>query len=153
MRMAKCFVTPVLLLPFLLFSPGAAKGQHPNQSTETKADWLLGDRLLTAVRIDGSRIRIDGLLNEPIWKKITPASDFVQQEPEEGKPATEKTEVFVAYDDDAIYIGVYAYDSEPQKIYGQLARRDEEPPSDWIHIGIDSYADRRTAFEFTVNPA
>ena len=127
--------------------------QWPGNTGKTAPDRILGDRLLKAIRLSKSRVYIDGLLTEPVWKTAAPAKDFVQQQPEEGKPATEKTEAYVAYDDDAIYVAVYAYDSEPDKIYGQLARRDEEPPSDWIRVGIDSYADRRTAFEFAVNPA
>lgn len=67
--------------------------------------------------------------------------------------ATEKTEVIILYSQDSLYIGVRAYDSEPDGIKSILARRDSKLPSDWINIWIDSYHDHRTAFQFSVNPA
>jgi hypothetical protein len=58
----------------------------------------------------------------------------------------------VLFTDQALYVAVRAYDSHPELIAAQLSRRDEFSPSDWIGIMIDSYFDRRTAFEFSVNP-
>ena len=97
--------------------------------------------------------RVDGKLDEAVWTTATPAGSFRQRDPDEGAPATERTEVRVLYDDEALYVGVRAFDSRPDRISAPLARRDESPPSDWIGILIDSYYDRRTAFEFVVNPA
>jgi hypothetical protein len=96
---------------------------------------------------------IDGLLDDAAWALAEPISGFVQRDPDEGEPATERTEVRVLYDDGALYVGIRAYDSEPDKIIGQLTRRDAYSPSDWLVVSIDSYLDRRTAFEFRVNPA
>jgi len=110
------------------------------------------EKVLQAVRCLEGEIRVDGVLNERIWRSAPIASDFVQRDPDEGKPATEKTTVQVAYDDHALYVAVRAYDSEPDKIKGILTRRDQDSPSDWISIAIDSYGDKRTAFEFGVNP-
>ena len=110
-------------------------------------------KLIQAIKLNGSKIHLDGILDEEIWETAPGANHFIQQEPEEGKPSSEKTDVKVVYDHDAIYVGVYAYDSEPEKIQGLLTRRDQESPSDWIHLAFDSYADQRTAFEFAVNPA
>jgi hypothetical protein len=109
---------------------------------------------LRAIRIsNGAAMRIDGILDEPDWERAPAATGFIQNEPDEGIPATERTIVKIIYDDEALYIGVRAYDSEPAEIVGHLTRRDNECPSDWIHLGIDSYNDKRTAFEFAVNPA
>ena len=66
---------------------------------------------------------------------------------------TERTEARVAYDDQAVYVAVRAFDREPAGITGMLTRRDERSPSDWVRVAIDSYHDRRSAFEFAVNPA
>jgi hypothetical protein len=96
---------------------------------------------------------IDGRLDEAVWLLAEPLTEFVQRDPDEGEPATERTVVRVLYDDGSLYIGIRAYDSEPDKISGQLTRRDQFSPSDWLCVSIDSYYDRRTAFEFRVNPA
>ncbi len=109
-------------------------------------------RVVQAVRVNGA-LRIDGHLDEPVWQVAPVGSDFVQLEPEEGAPATERTTFQVAYDKDHLYIAVRAFDSEPDKVRGLLTRRDVESPSDWILVAIDSYGDHRTAFQFGVNPA
>ena len=96
---------------------------------------------------------IDGKLDDPAWQRAAPIADFVQRDPDEGQPATERTEARVLFDDGALYVGIRAYDGEPDKIIGQLTRRDLFSPSDWLIVSIDSYHDRRTAFEFRVNPA
>jgi len=110
-------------------------------------------RRLRAKRIRGDHIKIDGRLDEAAWRGAEEATGFIQREPHDGVPATERTSVKVLYDDHALYIGVRAYDSEPEGIVARLSRRDSDNcPSDWIRIGIDSYHDHRTAFEFSVNP-
>ncbi|UCC71760.1 MAG: carbohydrate binding family 9 domain-containing protein [Gemmatimonadota bacterium] len=96
---------------------------------------------------------IDGELDEAAWALAELVTDFVQRDPEEGAPATERTEARVLFDDGSLYVGIRAYDSEPDKIIGQLTRRDQWSASDWLTVSIDSYYDRRTAFEFRVNPA
>ena len=105
----------------------------------------------TAVRRDGA-ILLDGRLDEPGWAKAPVSNKFTQSYPNPGRPDT-TTAVRVLYDDDAIYVGVRMYDAHPDSIAAQLARRDVSGIySDWIHVIIDSYRDRRTAFRFTVNP-
>jgi hypothetical protein len=96
---------------------------------------------------------VDGRLDDPVWQAATPITGFTQRDPHEGQPGTERTEARIAYTDDALYVAIRAYDSHPEAIVAQLTRRDEESPSDWLAIGIDSYRDRRTAFAFFVNPA
>ncbi len=63
-----------------------------------------------------------------------------------------RTEARVAFDATAIYVAVRAFDSDPDRIVGFLTRRDAESSSDWVHVLIDSYHDRRTAYQFGVNP-
>lgn len=67
-------------------------------------------------------------------------------------PASEKTEFAVLYDDENLYIGIRAYSTDPSAIKGIMSRRDQETPSDWLYVSIDSYNDNRTAFEFGLNP-
>ena len=92
-------------------------------------------------------IQIDGELTEEVWKNVPLVTGFVQRDPKEGAPATFDTEVRVAFDDTALYIAVNALDPDPSKVVGILTRRDEGSPSDWVRILIDSYRDRRTAYE------
>ena len=106
-----------------------------------------------AVRAEAAGPRIDGRLDDPDWTVAPVVGGFVQRDPDEGMPATEGTEVRVVYTDDALYVGVRAFDSSADQIAARLTRRDDDSPSDWIGIVIDSYLDRRTAFEFAVNPA
>jgi hypothetical protein len=111
-------------------------------------------RAIEAVAIAGAgeAIRIDGQLTERSWIDAASTGDFQQREPSEGAPATHPTEVRVLFDRDAVYVAVRAFDKEPDRIVGLLTRRDDSSPSDWISILIDSYYDRRTAFEFGINP-
>lgn len=107
----------------------------------------------TPISPSTAAMRIDGELNEDIWTKVPVVSGFVQRDPKEGAPATFDTEVRVAFDDTSLYVAVNAIDPEPSKAVGILTRRDEGSPSDWVRVMIDSYRDRRTAYEFAVNAA
>jgi hypothetical protein len=104
-----------------------------------------------AVRIDGS-IHLDGHLNEEVWQRARPATVFTQLDPWEGQPATEGTEVYLLYDDDALYVGAVLHDRSP--VSTRLGRRDGMLlDSDWLTIALDSYNDNRTGFKFEVNPS
>lgn len=109
-------------------------------------------RTIRAIRTT-SPPRIDGILDDAQWKLSEPAIDFIQRDPDEGKPASERTEVRVLYDEEAIYFGVMFHDSEPGKIVARLTRRDDEIESDYGSIRIDSYHDHQTGYEFTFNAA
>ncbi|HYB97181.1 MAG TPA: DUF5916 domain-containing protein [Vicinamibacterales bacterium] len=97
-------------------------------------------------------IVLDGRLNDEVWQQAPAIVEFVQREPAEGQTATQRTEAHVAYDANALYVAVRAYDTDASKIVGILTRRDQRSPSDWIRIVVDSYFDRRSAYEFGVNP-
>src|SRR5438874_9568953 len=98
-------------------------------------------------------VRVNGELTEEVWQTARPADAFVQREPDEGGQPSQRTEFRVAYDASTLFVRVHAFDTEPQRIVSYLTRRDDDSPSDWIRVLIDSYHDRRTAFEFAVNPA
>lgn len=97
-------------------------------------------------------IVLDGELNDPAWQRATPITAFLQRDPLDGAPATLRTEARVVFDATAIYVAVRAFDGDPGRIVGFLTRRDEESSSDWVDVLIDSYHDRRTAYQFGVNP-
>jgi hypothetical protein len=105
-----------------------------------------------ASRVSGS-ISLDGVLSEPAWANSSPVSQFTQREPDEGARATERTEVRVLYDDDALYIGARLYDRQPDSVRAQLARRDRITSSDRFLVFLDCYRDRRTGFFFGINAA
>lgn len=96
-----------------------------------------------------NRITIDGVLSEPEWQR-TGVSDFTQKVPIEGVAPTQKTEVWVAYDNEALYVAAQLYDTAPDSIIDRIARRDADLNADWFYLGIDSYHDRRTGVFFGV---
>ena len=106
-----------------------------------------------AARIAGSDIVLDGVLSEPGWSTVPASAELTQREPNEGAPATERTEVRVLYDDDALYVGARLYDREPDSIMAQLARRDRGASADRFIVFLDSYHDRRSGFFFGINAA
>ncbi len=99
-------------------------------------------------------IELDGILDEPVWKRAVPAADFRQQDPDNGQPATEPTEVRIVYDKDTLYMGVTCFDSEPDKWLGFQRGRDGGLGSDdrfqWT---IDTFLDGRTGYFFEMNPS
>lgn len=110
---------------------------------------------LNATKFKGKSPQIDGLLNDSIWLTATIANDFVQFEPVNGSPATEKSEVLFAYTDEAIYIGATLYDSNPKSILKELSRRDviESMKSDYFSVLLSPYNDGINAVEFMVSAA
>jgi len=107
-----------------------------------------------AVEVTGATaVRLDGEFGEAVWSRAVPITDFVQRDPKEGAPPSLASEARVAYDTSYVYVAVRAFDRDPGGIVGIRTRRDSASPSDWIRVVIDSYHDRRTAYEFAVNPA
>jgi hypothetical protein len=99
-------------------------------------------------------IRLDGRLDEPAWQRAPLASNFVQNDPREGQPATHDTEVRLLYDERAIYIGVFARDPEPGKIIVNELRKDFNTGSaDGFQVVIDTFKDERNGYQFAINPA
>lgn len=109
--------------------------------------------VLVAVPLRGDAPTIDGRLEEEVWKSAVVATGFRQFQPHPGAPASQRTEARLLYGPRALYVGIRAFDTAPDSIFGQVTRRDEDSYSDWVGIMIDSYYDRRTAFQFSVNPA
>ena len=111
-------------------------------------------RVVITKQISTGKIELDGFLDEPEWKMVSPAKDFIQRDPIEGAPSTEKTEVYVIYDEDNLYIGAMLFDSNPDGILAYQKRRDQSLRTDdrfmWI---LDTFLDGRTGYFFEVNPA
>ncbi len=107
---------------------------------------------IQAVRVT-TPVVVDGRLSEDAWGSAPTATRFTQREPAEGQPATERTEIRVLYDDEAVYLGARLYDSQPGHIVGRLARRDDDDQSDAIIVLLDPHHDHRTGYRFRVNAA
>ena len=108
---------------------------------------------LAASAVGPGAVRLDGVLDEPAWGQAEAATGFVQQRPTPGDPASQATAARVLYDGGAVYVGMRMDDDQPGRIDARLGRRDSYLETDWASVMIDSYADRRTAFMFRVNPA
>ncbi len=105
-----------------------------------------------AVRADHGPV-VDGRDDDPIWRVAVPITDFYEFEPVEGKVPRYRTEAKLAYDSRNLYVYVRMFDPEPDKLLRLLSRRDVRGPTDQIKIIVDSYHDRRSGFQFAVNPA
>jgi hypothetical protein len=108
-------------------------------------------RQIRAVLAEGP-IKIDGILEESVWQSEG-YSGFIQSDPDDGSPASEKTVIWIAYDKKNLYIAARLYDSHPDRIITRLGRRDDHVDSDWFTFAVDPYFDKRSGFQFAVNPA
>ncbi|HEU0004399.1 MAG TPA: carbohydrate binding family 9 domain-containing protein, partial [Terriglobia bacterium] len=105
-----------------------------------------------AYRVD-TPPEIDGLVVEPIWTEMQPATGFIQQEPNNGEPSTEQTEVRIAFDDDNLYLGVICLDSQPDNIVVTQNRRDASlENTDSVEILFDTFNDKQNGFVFGTSP-
>ncbi len=109
-------------------------------------------KVARAIRVEESPV-LDGNLDEAIWQRVPAISEFLQRDPQEGEPATEKTEVKILYTNTAIYFGVVCYDSEPEKIIARERARDETlTTDDTFEIILDTFHNRKDGFLFRTNP-
>lgn len=107
-----------------------------------------------AVEVLDDAIRVDGALDEDIWRSAHWFSDFRQKEPEEGAEPSERTEIAIAFDEHALYVGARLFHSDPSALGAELSRRDDiAPRSETLVVSLDTYRDRRTAYSFAVTAA
>jgi hypothetical protein len=96
---------------------------------------------------------IDGRLSDESWSQANPVTRFTQRDPNEGQPATERTEIRVLYDDEAVYVGARMYDDDAKRIARRLSNRDDDPDADSITIYFDPRHDHLTGVSFVVSAA
>jgi hypothetical protein len=121
--------------------------QQPAPSSAAPAQALTA----TAVQADVAP-KIDGKDDDDVWRRAPRYSQFRQFEPRVDTTPSFKTEFAVAYDERNIYVFLRMFDPHPDSIMHALTRRDVRGPSDQIKIIIDSYNDKRSGYEFAVNP-
>ena len=132
----------------LLVPPPVHAGQGPMISRDPS-----GRVTVRPVRVQ-TPMKIDGALDEALYTGVQPISDFIQQEPHEGEPATEKTELWLAFDDDNIYVAFRCWESEPDLLVANEMRRDG--PNMWqgndiVAVSFDTFHDGRNSFNFIAN--
>ena len=123
-------------------SASSASDYPSNQAPELKATRISSE----------NAIQLDGYLDEAIWKQSEVATRFTQITPIDGGEPSQPTEAYVVYNDQYIWVGVMAYEENPDSIVAPIFRKDGSFSSDWVYVNIDSYNDKRTAFTFAVNP-
>ncbi len=156
-RPALTFLIPSLLLLAAPVQAQARNGtEKPEQTTSLQANTRRtadGRLELVALPTDGP-IKLDGALDEPVWKRATPATGFVQSEPREGQPATEQTEVYIAFDNDNLYVGAFMHDSDAaHEIVNDIRKDFREDDQDDFEVILDTFRDRRNGYVFITNPA
>ncbi len=139
---------PVLLSVLPLAPFGAAAQTTPARDFQTYRPSTAATRIS-----NGEAPTIDGDLSDPAWQKAPVINEFYQLEPQEGHPASERTEVRVLYDADNMYFAIMNYDDEPGKILGRVKVRDGDIDNDDIdRIYLDPNMTRRNGYAFEINP-
>ena len=126
---------------------GLASGAPANAHSQSARG-----QTVRAVRTDRPPT-IDAVLDEPFWQRIEPITDFRQRVPVDGAPASERTELRVAFDDNNLYFAIILHDSNPEGIRRSILHREGRiDQDDNIRIGLDTYNDKRNAYIFEINP-
>ncbi|MBI4887834.1 MAG: carbohydrate binding family 9 domain-containing protein [Acidobacteria bacterium] len=130
----------------------AIDGPEAPNAPEVVARDAEGRVTVRAVRLSEPLV-VDGLLRDPIYTQVRAIGDFVQQEPHEGEPATERTEMWIFFDATNLYIAVRCLDSQPDRIIANEMRRDGNNifQNDNVQLAIDTFYDRRSGFSFQTN--
>ena len=132
----------LLLWVCVLFVPHSA-----NTQTERELPRMSAQRI-------SEEIRVDGVLDEPVWQTVEPIRQLYQIQPDQGEPATEDSEIRIMYDDKKLYFGFIFYDSEMDKVVANDMRRDSPGlrSNDYGFLLLDTYNDRRNAVFFRFTP-
>jgi hypothetical protein len=138
----------------ILFGGGATDvaAQSPELPVITRDG--SGQTIIRATRIS-TPPRLDGRLDDAVYREVTPVMGFIQQEPREGEPVTEATQAWVMFDDDNIYIACRCSDAHPETIESKDMRRDSSNQrfTDSFGVMLDTFHDRRNGYIFTITPS
>jgi hypothetical protein len=128
-------------------SPAFAQRPLPNAQERRT---IAAERL-----VPGEVISLDGALDEEVWQRAPVATDFIQIDPDNGEPATEQTELRIAFDSNTLYLAVVCHDSEAgERLTRYQKRRDEYlQQDDKVQWTIDTFLDGRSGYFFETNPS
>ena len=151
--MFRSSLTLLLAVPALLSAQTLASGSTGSDTSKrvTGGPPTLMYAPATATRARRAPV-LDGRTDDAIWSEARVIDQFLEFQPNEGVESRFKTEIRIAYDDRNLYILGRMFDPSPDSIVALLSRRDVRTESEWLKIVIDSYHDRRTAYQFIVNP-
>ncbi|HEY0305070.1 MAG TPA: DUF5916 domain-containing protein, partial [Longimicrobiales bacterium] len=130
----------------LLCSAAPTIAQQPIPPEKASGGVMMAHRATVAPKVDGK-------LDDAVWQNAQWLTEFVQREPQEGQPASDRTEVAIYYDDEALYIGARMQSSDPAGVRALVTRRDREESSEQLIVSLDTWLDRRTAYSFGVTAA
>lgn len=133
-----------LVIAVLFFSLVGAAQTMPFPVSSTVSAYKLNIRKMHAT------IKVDGKLDEEVWREIEPITKFIQTTPDEGQPVSQRTEAYIFYDDNNIYFGFKFWD-DPKKINHRMAAHDTPTGSDSADFLIDTFRDRRTGYWFSIS--
>ena len=140
-----------------MFAAASLSAQKPAEVGSTLTGARFGHRVPVPSAVAARRVTpivLDAKLDEPAWRAAAPITEFVQVDPDEGKPATQRTEVRILYDDNALYIGAKMFDDHGAAgVTTRLVRRDASFDSDYLDIEIDGHHDHLSRAFFQVNPS
>jgi hypothetical protein len=147
----------LLLAVALLVGPPPLPGQQPTAQEPPGESWPVDVAAEPRPQVRATRattpIVVDGVLDDAAWAAAPVLDRFVQNRPDLGHPATERTEVRILYDDQHLYIGVEMWDREPHRLTIPSLEQDfDSANSDVFGITLDTFLDRRNAFMLLVNP-
>jgi len=134
----------------MLSSPGVLTAQAPLPVSNRAAPDPGAAKTATAVRLNGSSVRIDGRLDDAAWAAARFIADFNMKEPVQGGVSQDRTEVAFLYDDDALYVAARMHGAPGADLPRGLTRRDGYGNAEHIVISLDPFLDRRTAFSFAI---
>ena len=145
--------------PVAVTAPSRSVTIHPDAPPEPIAPEVMtrnpeGRATVRAVRVS-QPLRIDGALDEILYRDVRSISDFIQVEPDGGQAATERTETWIAFDDDYVYVSFKVWDSRMDTLIATEMRRDSTNSwqgNDLVSFIFDTFYDQRTSFTFTMNP-
>ena len=137
---------------FAITRLAAIDGPAPPTPPEVVARDTQGRVTMRAIRLD-KPLQLDGQLDERVYYDVAPVSDFIQQEPNEGAPATDQTEVWVMFDGDTLYVSARCWSEDPDRIIANEMKRDSRGMfgNETFSIVLDTFYDRRNGFNFITN--
>ena len=142
----------LLFYSFVLMNNVGAVDPNRNNTSDLQTE-TTGNQPAVVISRTSGKITIDGKLNESSWQQTAAIDTFTQVDPDEGEPASEKTEVRLLYDANQLYIGIHCFDSSPEKIVAtQMVRDGNLGSDDSISIIIGPYHDQRNGYYFETNP-
>ncbi len=169
-RLTATITTIAIVVSLLLTEISYTRAQEPPEAIDKSQDTIIdgppaplppavvsrnetGQVTLRAIPLTES-INLDGRLDEQIYQTVSSVTDFFQQEPNEGQPASEKTEVWVMFDSDNVYVSARCWDSNPERIIANEMRRDSYNlmGGDQFTVVLDTFYDRRNGYAFLINP-